>query len=134
MGDNLVNLRAGALGILSLLLAGGVSAGSDTASSQNNFGYKTIYIGQDADVKLLRSVLNDWEEIAEAIYRYQPRGCIKDNLTIESIVSVGVYSGAQKIEYLNHADISTDSGRVDRKSTRLNSSHVASSYAVFCLK
>src|SRR5690625_7031787 len=73
MGDNLVNLRAGALGILSLLLAGCVSAGSDTASSQNNFGYKTIYIGQDADVKLLRSVLNDWEEIAEAIYRYQPR-------------------------------------------------------------
>src|SRR5690625_5312869 len=26
------------------------------------------------------------------------------------------------------------SGRVDRKSTRLNSSHVAISYAVFCLK
>src|SRR5690625_5944657 len=25
-------------------------------------------------------------------------------------------------------------GRADRKSTRLNSSHVASSYAVFCLK
>src|SRR5690625_6689466 len=28
----------------------------------------------------------------------------------------------------------TEAGNVDRKSTRLNSSHVASSYAVFCLK
>src|SRR5699024_8952830 len=30
--------------------------------------------------------------------------------------------------------IMTDSGGVDRKSTRLNSSHVSISYAVFCLK
>src|SRR5690625_1022504 len=30
--------------------------------------------------------------------------------------------------------VETEHGRVDRKSTRLNSSHVASSYAVFCLK
>src|SRR5690625_6862108 len=29
---------------------------------------------------------------------------------------------------------SASSGRLDRKSTRLNSSHVAISYAVFCLK
>ena len=27
-----------------------------------------------------------------------------------------------------------DNGEIDRKSTRLNSSHVAISYAVFCLK
>src|SRR5439155_19289801 len=31
-------------------------------------------------------------------------------------------------------DIRPDQFRPDRKSTRLNSSHVASSYAVFCLK
>src|SRR5439155_23254531 len=35
-------------------------------------------------------------------------------------------------QYLGKLDPST--GKVDRKSTRLNSSHVAISYAVFCLK
>src|SRR5690625_6056096 len=33
-----------------------------------------------------------------------------------------------------HVDIDVRPGYGDRKSTRLNSSHVASSYAVFCLK
>src|SRR5207253_10034242 len=32
------------------------------------------------------------------------------------------------------ADIGSDLMKIDRKSTRLNSSHVAISYAVFCLK
>src|SRR5690625_5894573 len=40
--------------------------------------------------------------------------------------------------YLNNGELLTDedlkSLREDRKSTRLNSSHVAISYAVFCLK
>src|SRR2546426_9336312 len=31
-------------------------------------------------------------------------------------------------------DAGDDAGRVDRKSTRLNSSHLVISYAVFCLK
>src|SRR5690625_6443759 len=31
-------------------------------------------------------------------------------------------------------DVGTGTGIIDRKSTRLNSSHVAISYAVFCLK
>src|SRR5690625_5763265 len=39
-------------------------------------------------------------------------------------VGVGVVG-----QYLTH-----DGRRTDRKSTRLNSSHVATSYAVFCLK
>src|SRR5690625_6377221 len=33
-----------------------------------------------------------------------------------------------------HVDLVTINGVADRKSTRLNSSHVAISYAVFCLK
>src|SRR5256885_12202770 len=32
------------------------------------------------------------------------------------------------------ADVEADLGAVDRKSTRLNSSHLVISYAVFCLK
>src|SRR5436305_11733900 len=35
--------------------------------------------------------------------------------------------------HLHHAHLAVD-GEVDRKSTRLNSSHVRISYAVFCLK
>src|SRR5690625_6915626 len=39
------------------------------------------------------------------------------------------------IAYLEqHQDILDDDAKRDRKSTRLNSSHVAISYAVFCLK
>src|SRR5204862_5736355 len=33
-----------------------------------------------------------------------------------------------------YADVAKHPGEIDRKSTRLNSSHVESSYAVFCLK
>src|SRR5690625_2965143 len=38
------------------------------------------------------------------------------------------------MQILQDAGIETTVGVLDRKSTRLNSSHVASSYAVFCLK
>src|SRR2546426_8576383 len=39
------------------------------------------------------------------------------------------------IEHVNaHPEASADVGQVDRKSTRLNSSHLVISYAVFCLK
>src|SRR5699024_11543529 len=37
-------------------------------------------------------------------------------------------------EFNNKASISVNGGDQDRKSTRLNSSHVSISYAVFCLK
>src|SRR5437870_12646041 len=35
---------------------------------------------------------------------------------------------------VEHDEVAVDADRRDRKSTRLNSSHVAISYAVFCLK
>src|SRR5207253_396482 len=45
---------------------------------------------------------------------------------------IGVVFQAQSIDVKHHANLSPQS--IDRKSTRLNSSHVAISYAVFCLK
>src|SRR5260221_5219682 len=42
--------------------------------------------------------------------------------------------GRRRIPELLHPDIFTDIGALDRKSTRLNSSHTVISYAVFCLK
>src|SRR5207253_8454386 len=42
--------------------------------------------------------------------------------------------GVVAIHMFDHTYFRLASKRVDRKSTRLNSSHVAISYAVFCLK
>src|SRR5207302_7248892 len=40
----------------------------------------------------------------------------------------------QQLHVLLHVELAADLRRGDRKSTRLNSSHVKISYAVFCLK
>src|SRR5262245_64639708 len=41
----------------------------------------------------------------------------------------------QELEVLEHAaDVAAEQRHLDRKSTRLNSSHLGISYAVFCLK
>src|SRR5690625_6718444 len=47
-------------------------------------------------------------------------------------ISLGGLDLTAAAEARHHLELS--SGRQDRKSTRLNSSHVAISYAVFCLK
>src|SRR5256885_4923898 len=53
-------------------------------------------------------------------------------------VAWGTPPGARlvmQVHYNNPGDaVETDLTRVDRKSTRLNSSHLVISYAVFCLK
>src|SRR5690606_40870930 len=46
---------------------------------------------------------------------------------------VGVLLGQAGPQVFLHADV-LEAGPQDRKSTRLNSSHVKTSYAVFCLK
>src|SRR5690554_7389441 len=43
-------------------------------------------------------------------------------------------SGYQEVYFSVHLNIWTENNYEDRKSTRLNSSHVRISYAVFCLK
>src|SRR5690554_7516470 len=43
-------------------------------------------------------------------------------------------AGAPQVLQLLRAGVPPAAGRQDRKSTRLNSSHVRTSYAVFCLK
>src|SRR5207253_10226378 len=48
--------------------------------------------------------------------------------------AIGVVPGAGVINPVAGQQSSDDRQRLDRKSTRLNSSHVAISYAVFCLK
>src|SRR5437868_10466476 len=56
-----------------------------------------------------------------------------DNSTASSSFAVTFTDVAPTVVSLAHDSISTPEN-VDRKSTRLNSSHVSISYAVFCLK
>src|SRR5699024_11524510 len=51
---------------------------------------------------------------------------VKTNLVLEAVLE------AEHIE-VEEADIEAELENIDRKSTRLNSSHVSISYAVFCL-
>src|SRR5699024_11288237 len=49
--------------------------------------------------------------------------------------SLGLYKGIKKLSNLNvYLALALALFVIDRKSTRLNSSHVSISYAVFCLK
>src|SRR5690625_5333251 len=50
------------------------------------------------------------------------------------IEGMGLYDHDRGTSFRNTRTGLFDGGAIDRKSTRLNSSHVAISYAVFCLK
>src|SRR5690625_1708633 len=99
---------------------------------------KDVPIEQTWDVSDLFPTYDDWTKELEAVQQdvinvTQYKGKLGDNAKtllsalesydtyLERIVRVGTYANLR---------ISTE----DRKSTRLNSSHVAISYAVFCLK
>src|SRR5205807_3275960 len=49
-------------------------------------------------------------------------------------IGAGVGAGCRQIQLHGVAGIVAHGARADRKSTRLNSSHLVISYAVFCLK
>src|SRR5690625_5977854 len=59
------------------------------------------------------------------------------NAALDEVALAPMHDAAMRdyFERAAHSMINThDGGEADRKSTRLNSSHVANSYAVFCLK
>src|SRR5690625_6291613 len=65
------------------------------------------------------------------------RGSLRDRIEINGknqLLSVEQFTRDSVEELFSLADIMQPIARRDRKSTRLNSSHVAISYAVFCLK
>src|SRR5207253_7407835 len=61
-------------------------------------------------------------------------GALPDSRTSTEIVAEHLRERFKRGELATFDDYVNPGGRRDRKSTRLNSSHVASSYAVFCLK
>lgn len=44
-----------------------------------------IYIGKNTGLKEFGLVLKNWGKIHKAIYEYDPRDCVRDNLNIDSI-------------------------------------------------
>src|SRR5699024_11324779 len=57
-----------------------------------------------------------------------------DKITGEPIYNAIVWNSNQSLDIINKLKNDKNEEYIDRKSTRLNSSHVSNSYAVFCLK
>src|SRR5690625_6958412 len=80
--------------------------------------YEELFIPREA---LLRGTSEGSQDIVYTIN--------ENNQAVRQIVQVGMF-----LDELVSIERGIESGDRDRKSTRLNSSHVAISYAVFCLK
>src|SRR5437660_9039387 len=67
--------------------------------------------------------------------RRPPRSTLFPYTTLFRSVKTSLAPGSRVVtDYFTKAGVLDDLAALDRKSTRLNSSHVAISYAVFCLK
>src|SRR5690625_6585849 len=73
------------------------------------------------------------QEIAETVFIGVDTENYMDSFT-ENVTTIGEMFGKESEVEDALAEIDDTIASVDRKSTRLNSSHVAISYAVFCLK
>src|SRR5207302_11330892 len=63
-------------------------------------------------------------------YNFSPTGQLMSEVDLNGYTTTLTYDGSARL-----STVTEPAGRsLDRKSTRLNSSHVKSSYAVFCLK
>src|SRR5256885_9794326 len=89
------------------------------------FPYTTLFRSRDA----LRRLHRDWMAEAELHLEVGPlqRGAVADALDLEPL-------GEPVGDARDHVRDQRPGEAVDRKSTRLNSSHLVISYAVFCLK
>src|SRR5256885_11489161 len=95
------------------------------------FPYTTLFrslIPRHAVVGGIGGHAQAFEEVAQALHGQLARGGIEDGQQGR----VGLVVGAQG--HLQHQWQAERAGNADRKSTRLNSSHLVISYAVFCLK
>lgn len=99
---SLTGLSAFALALMAYGTDVGESASSDSS-------YRSVFLGPNVRMAQLKQVLNDWDKIAQAIYQYQPRECVRNHLTMDSVQSLGVYSGTQRAKYLRIAGVSPES-------------------------
>src|SRR5690625_6461021 len=81
------------------------------------------------------------QELARVVIAYEPIWAIGEkgrpatvSELVEPFAALGDVYGGAVTGLLYGGSVNLDNAAEDRKSTRLNSSHVASSYAVFCVK
>src|SRR6202165_2008689 len=103
------------------------------AAAKRGVKIEIILPGKFIDQKLVRAASKrHWPELLKAgikIYEYAPTMVhVKLMIVDDTFVSVGSGNFDNRSVRLN------DEANLDRKSTRLNSSHPTISYAVFCLK
>src|SRR5690606_42089966 len=112
---------AGALSGRAILLTGGGSGIGRAVA--------LAYAGQGATVTLLERSADNAEQLRRADDRLR---VLVGDATDPSVVEEAVAAAAEPTGQLDNLTCTV--GVLDRKSTRLNSSHVKTSYAVFCLK
>src|SRR5207253_8653449 len=80
----------------------------------------------------------DWRQVValyDRLLRIHPSPVVQLNRAVAIAMRDGPEAGLTHIDaVLEHGELANYYLAQDRKSTRLNSSHVAISYAVFCLK
>src|SRR5690625_6505037 len=94
---------------------------------------RSIKKGPFADASLLKKV----DAQADADKKQVIKTWSRRSTIFPSFVglTIAVYDGRKHVPvYVTEDMVGHKLGELDRKSTRLNSSHVAISYAVFCLK
>src|SRR5690606_39698019 len=92
-------------------------------SSSTLFPYTTLF----RSIPMYTSVLEEWTECKGKLELLHPGV----NWNSPQQIAVLLYDTLSFSELKDHKGVVV---RTDRKSTRLNSSHVKISYAVFCLK
>src|SRR5690625_5870521 len=117
----------------------------NTSITKNEAGVAKNYLKED-EMKLLGLIVEQYLAFAETMAQQQTPMYMKDwiqrldailqlngreLLTHAGKISQDMAKQRVAIEYEKYKE---ENRRLDRKSTRLNSSHVAISYAVFCLK
>src|SRR5690606_22364721 len=99
--------------------------------------------GSDVDTANLKMSINPFDEHAvEEAVRLKEAGVVSEVVAVtighvqhQDVLRHALAMGADRAILIDgDADLSSRATAKDRKSTRLNSSHVKISYAVFCLK
>src|SRR5690625_6720279 len=79
---------------------------------------------------IITSFLRCYNNLTNGIIKYRTYGDIS-TVKLQCLMSFNIF---YRIEFVSLICMNRSVVVLDRKSTRLNSSHVAISYAVFCLK
>src|SRR5690348_18185932 len=108
-----------------------MSAPSSDGRARDDFDHAVMLgLGQ-------RTALGDADQVAlvrtDVVLRVQ-LGRPADDLAQQAVLHLALDQDGDRLVHLVADDATLEGARLDRKSTRLNSSHPSISYAVFCLK